>query len=38
MKSLKSLKLVNVVVALVIAAWATGIVITIFMGINGKFN
>jgi hypothetical protein len=38
MKSLKSLKLVDVVIALVVTAWATGIVITIFMAVNGKFN
>ena len=38
MKLLKSLKPVDVFVALVVAAWATGIVIIIFMGINGKFN
>jgi len=38
MKFLKSLKLVDVFVALVVTAWATGIVITIFMAINGNFN
>jgi hypothetical protein len=38
MKSLKSLKPVDVFVALVVTAWATGIVITIFMAVSGKFN
>jgi ABC-type Co2+ transport system permease subunit len=38
MKLLKILKPVDLFVALFVADWATGIVITIFMAVNGKFN
>jgi multisubunit Na+/H+ antiporter MnhC subunit len=38
MKSIKKLKFLDVVVALVFTAWVIGICVTVYMVANGKFK